>query len=76
MGAREITTYERQRVVAEREQAGERRSGEIQVVGHRHRCERKGASDQCCVDSSVCACAPLTMIGGVPTQRRPSFVRA
>jgi hypothetical protein len=76
MGAREITTYEHQRVVAEREQAGERRSGEIQVVGHRHRCERKGASGQCGIDGSVCARALLTMRGGVPTQRRPSFVRA
>jgi hypothetical protein len=75
MGARGITTYERQRVVAGREQAGERRNGECRVVGHRHRCECKGASDQCCIDSSVCVCALLTMRGGVPTQRRPSFVR-
>jgi hypothetical protein len=76
MGACGITTYERQRVVAEREQTGERRSGEIRVAGHRHRCEREEASDQCRIDSSVCACALLTRRGGVPTQERPSFVRA
>jgi hypothetical protein len=73
----ENTTYERQRVVAGREQAGEWRSGERRfgIVGHSI---AASARDRASRAASAVACASvlLTMRGGVPTQRRPSFVRA